>query len=122
MMLSSIVTVVLSLAVLPSATTLSNIRQGDGFLRLPVAAINPTEEPHESKRQDVVPLANILRGTSYMVNCEVLSSADLSRSDSLVTIGAPAQPVSIALDTGSSDTWVNPTCSTVRSQIQRRLC
>jgi len=39
-----------------------------------------------------------------------------------VTIGSNKQKVTVQLDTGSSELWVNPTCSTVQSPSNRAYC
>jgi hypothetical protein len=39
-----------------------------------------------------------------------------------VSIGSNSQPVTVVLDTGSSELWVNPTCATVQSPTNLAYC
>ena len=40
----------------------------------------------------------------------------------IVNLGTPAQTVKVALDTGSSELWVNPQCANAGSASQRASC
>ncbi|KAE8454490.1 hypothetical protein EG329_000113 [Mollisiaceae sp. DMI_Dod_QoI] len=66
-----------------------------GMLEVPVTAI--PKNVSLSKRQVADPLLNMFTGLEYLIS---------------FGIGTPPQNVTLALDTGSSDTWVNPTCIT----------
>jgi len=105
-MLSIHLAISLSLAALSTSSTLPNIKRGPGILRLPVQGVN-TAPFQKSKRQEPVSLANVQNGTQYVIS---------------FSIGTPPQPVSIQLDTGSSETWVNPNCSTSGSHSSIDLC
>lgn len=56
------------------------------------------------KRQDALPLSNVNTGTLYTIQ---------------LSIGTPPQPLTLVIDTGSSELWVNPTCSAApAAQVQ----
>ncbi|KAH0555740.1 hypothetical protein GP486_006315, partial [Trichoglossum hirsutum] len=105
-MLSTLFAVALSLITLSSASTLPIVERDSGYLNLPIVATNWAGQTPGSKRQDV-PLANTLHGTLYLVN---------------FTIGTPPQPVSVQIDTGSAETWVDPVCSTAGGPSKIALC
>ncbi|KAH8902014.1 acid protease [Coniochaeta sp. PMI_546] len=88
-------------------TTLARCQSqaGHGLIRYPVTAVN---EPgltgrNSAKRQDAVPLSNGKTGTLYTIQ---------------LSVGTPPQPVVVVIDTGSSDFWVNPTCSAAPNQVE----
>ena len=68
----------------------------DGIIRAPVNAIAGTP-PNLRARQNSVDVANQRGGTRYAVT---------------IKVGTPAQSLTLILDTGSPDTWVNPSCAT----------
>lgn len=68
----------------------------DGVIRAPVNAIAGAP-PSLRARQNSVDVANQKGGTRYAVN---------------IKVGTPAQSLTLILDTGSPDTWVNPSCAT----------
>ncbi|KAK3905148.1 putative eukaryotic aspartyl protease [Staphylotrichum tortipilum] len=70
---------------------------GDGIIRAPVNAIAGGPLPKLRARQNKVDVANQKGGTRYAVDIEV---------------GTPAQKLTLILDTGSPDTWINPACDT----------
>ena len=70
--------------------------RGDGILRVPVTAI-PAPPPTLRVRQNGVEVINQRGGARYAVD---------------IGVGTPGQKVTLILDTGSSDTWVNPVCDT----------
>jgi hypothetical protein len=67
----------------------------DGFMKHTITAITKPG-PGLLKRQDALPLSNVLTGTLYTIQ---------------LSIGTPPQPLTLVIDTGSSELWVNPTCS-----------
>lgn len=82
-----------TLALNPQLTT-----RGNGFIKSSVRPVSNSAALRKLlKRQDAVGLTNHKEGTLYTIDLE---------------IGTPGQPVTVIIDTGSSDLWVNPTCET----------
>ncbi|KAH7369496.1 aspartic peptidase domain-containing protein [Rhexocercosporidium sp. MPI-PUGE-AT-0058] len=100
-MISTLFTVAISLASLSYGSAIP-ARREPGILRLPITAAKGA-----MKRQVVSPLENIQTGTRYMVE---------------FSIGTPPQNLALSLDTGSSETWVNPQCSAAGPQANIDLC
>jgi len=84
-----------AVAAVESQRPRSVITRGDGFVRASVNAISGL--PSLRRRQFEAPVANHRLGTQYCID---------------VSIGTPAQTLTLILDTGSPDLWVNPTCAT----------
>ncbi|KAK0105737.1 hypothetical protein ONS95_004258 [Cadophora gregata] len=76
-----------------------------GIVRL--AVVSKTPDPSLRKRQFPDRLINDDYGLEYLINFE---------------IGNPPQNVTAALDTGSSDTWVNPQCGTGNTVDSNAIC
>jgi hypothetical protein len=109
-MISTLLTAALSLSSLSYAFSIPQGKRADGTLRVPVSAkafsaLDVLSSLHS--RQTVSTVKNVQTGTRYMVEFQ---------------IGNPPQAISIALDTGSSETWVNPACANSGSQSQVDLC
>ncbi|KAH6843298.1 aspartic peptidase domain-containing protein [Chaetomium sp. MPI-CAGE-AT-0009] len=72
------------------------VTRGDGIIRSPVRPIaGPV--PNLRARQNEVEVLNQRSGTRYGVEIEV---------------GTPPQKLTLILDTGSPNTWINPVCET----------
>jgi len=96
----------LSLA-LPAAAVLAD---SPGIIRNTVKAVNaPAVGPavNITRRQDAVGLKNLDSGTVYTID---------------LAIGTAPQPVTVIIDTGSNELWVNPVCSKVGNAKGQALC
>ncbi|TGO90809.1 hypothetical protein BPOR_0050g00140 [Botrytis porri] len=78
-----------------TAKVLPNRMVDDGVLQLGVTKVAGV--PNVRKRQSMSNLANPYIGDIYMIT---------------VQIGYPPQSITLSIDTGSSDVWVNPQCAT----------
>ncbi|KAK3291266.1 aspartic peptidase domain-containing protein [Chaetomium fimeti] len=72
------------------------VTRGDGIIRSPVRPIAGSG-PNLRARQNEVEVLNQRSGTRYGVEIE---------------IGTPPQTLTLILDTGSPNTWINPVCET----------
>ncbi|OHF03468.1 eukaryotic aspartyl protease [Colletotrichum orchidophilum] len=79
--------------------------EGQGFIAMPVRQIRP-DLGHLSER-DAIEVT--------LKNQQFYYSTDIS-------IGSPTQEVTVLLDTGSAELWVNPDCSTAPSAAQAKEC
>ncbi|KAL7790799.1 aspartic peptidase domain-containing protein [Trichoderma ceciliae] len=77
---------------------------GDGFLSIPVGTI---KRPHKVGKRSAIDAT--LENMDFFYAIEV-------------GLGSPPQNVTVLVDTGSSELWVNPDCSTAPSQQQARQC
>lgn len=95
--------VILTALLLAPAATVANaasqggiVARGDGIVRSPLRPIT-VPGPKLRIRQNEVEVLNQKTGTRYAMEME---------------IGTPPQTVTLIVDTGSPNTWVNPQCET----------
>ncbi|KAL2259276.1 hypothetical protein VTK26DRAFT_7110 [Humicola hyalothermophila] len=100
--------------IVPAAATSSSearplLARGNGIIRAPVRAVPaPIPAPKSlNSRQEVLDLVHHSNGSRYTIE---------------VGIGTPPQDITLILDTGSPDTWVNPTCATAEFVESYRDC
>ncbi|RDA96207.1 putative aspartyl protease [Ophiocordyceps camponoti-saundersi (nom. inval.)] len=80
---------------------------GAGFLSVPVGAVE-RRMPSKVKRAAQA-FENRLDNMAFFYSAQV-------------EIGSPPQRVTVLVDTGSSELWVNPDCSTAPTEDQQRQC
>ncbi|UKZ74200.1 hypothetical protein TrVFT333_001859 [Trichoderma virens FT-333] len=77
---------------------------GDGYLAIPVGTI---KRPHKVGKRSAIDA--VLENMDFFYAIQV-------------GLGTPPQNVTVLVDTGSSELWVNPDCSTAPSQQQAQQC
>ncbi|OAQ94321.1 candidapepsin-4 precursor [Purpureocillium lilacinum] len=87
----------------------ANAVAGDGFLALPVGTVARPPRPQNAKGRRANAFEDQLKNMDFFYATDV-------------NIGSPAQKVTVLVDTGSSELWVNPDCTTAPTQQQYRQC
>lgn len=91
----------------PSPANIYERDNTDGFVAFPVQAIDRTSQPSLRRRQAASPLANEFTGLLYQIT---------------LSIGSDSQNVTVQLDTGSSELWVNPDCTAAPTVELQSFC
>ncbi|KAF1999133.1 acid protease [Amniculicola lignicola CBS 123094] len=103
---SSAMAFTLSLVMAFLFTLASGATGQGGYVELPVRELSLGSRHPLSRRQNEIPLPNMMDGLQYVVT---------------LSIGSNKQPVPVLFDTGSDLLWVNPDCSHALNGTQK-LC
>ncbi|KAK8024244.1 Eukaryotic aspartyl protease [Apiospora rasikravindrae] len=96
----------LALAAAGAVNAMDVPRSESGFVSMPISYKSHDRPLMKRDEDNNVPLFNI-SVLSYLIE---------------LTIGTPPQPIKVAIDTGSSELWVNPNCKTSQSTAQYQEC
>ncbi|VUC33243.1 unnamed protein product [Clonostachys rosea] len=80
-------------------------KRGEGFLSVPIGTV---DRPHSAKR-DTKAIVSELDNRDFFYTTDV-------------EIGSPPQKLTLLVDTGSSELWVNPDCANAPSDTQVQQC
>ncbi|KAI5464271.1 aspartic peptidase domain-containing protein [Mariannaea sp. PMI_226] len=90
------------------AATFPRAVRGNGFLAVSIATVDKPRK-HRGKRAENEPILQQLHNKGFFYAAEI-------------DIGSPPQSVTVLVDTGSSELWVNPDCETARSTVLSQSC
>ena len=95
------------LAALPALAAAATTNVGSGIIRHGITAKEAPVRDWFKRQSDDVSVQQRRTGTLYTVDIE---------------IGTPGQPVTVLIDTGSDELWINPDCSTAGSDTNEAFC
>ncbi|KAK7967587.1 aspartic-type endopeptidase opsB [Apiospora aurea] len=98
--------ILLSLPLAVHAATDGTIA-GKGYIRHAINPASPGNGGGNERRQTDVNIANQAASVPYTIN---------------LGIGTPSQPVTVAIDTASTELWVNPTCAAAGGAADTQFC
>jgi len=98
--------VALSIVAVAHGARFARATKGDGFLKVPVGTV---DRPPRKMKRDESPLVTVLE------NMDFFYATDFE-------FGTPGQVVTVLVDTGSSELWVNPDCAEAPTTFQQEEC